>query len=32
MDPLVITLMPAVALETSFEDNMRLFARGSLAD
>ena len=32
MDPLVITLMPAVALETSFGDNVRLFARGSLAD
>ena len=32
MDLLVITLMPAVALEPSFEDNMRLFARGSLAD
>ena len=32
MDLLVITLMPGVALETSFEDNMRLFARGSFAD
>lgn len=32
MDLLVITLMPVVALETHFEDNMRLLARGSLAD
>jgi hypothetical protein len=32
MDLLVITPMLAVALDTSFEDNMRLFARGSLAN
>lgn len=32
MDLLVITLMPLVASETSFEDNMRLFAWGSVAD
>jgi len=32
MDLLVITPMPGVALETSFEDNTRLFAWGSLAN
>ena len=32
MDLLVITPMPVVALETSFEDNIGLFAWGSLAD
>ncbi len=32
MDLLVITLMADVALDTSFEDNMWLFAWGSLAN